>query len=551
MGSSQSVGINPSKIFSRFSMRLGVGLASAAVIMGCSSQPGNGSGSGNSGGNNNGPSKPCANEVVKTYVPAKIEAGQTLSFDAKALELIGNDDFQVISIKLKLTYPTKPALKTNVALGLNGFDLSRPDGRKGFDDDAAPKSSTALVDLTNMKMGGGLLATLFINNIKARGGTLKLSVAGSGLKASGAVLEVRGYFKKDCASPTPGPTASPTATPKPTATPLNATPTPKPTATPLPTPAPTPTPTPTPVPVAPVVKFESAFPTDAVTAQTTMQIVFSADQADVTFLCSLDGKAEANCTSPMVYSGLVNGDHRVSISGVSSRGLRSVASAQYSWSVDSIASAVTIEPIKALTNATSLTAKFSSSEAGKFYCSLDGVMPQECVSPYKASGVSEGVHQLAVFLIDTVGNRGEMATVAWRVDLTKPITQIIDVVPSEVVSASRSRQIHWMARRTPAAKARLNYRPSPKALTVLKCVRRMPPATKASPFHRPGRTISPDRFFNWSAVFLLRAKPMRQTTRLKFPRMKPADWFANLISESRHLARAQSQAHSVQTVSIN
>ena len=228
-----------------------------------------------------------------------------------------------------------------VSLASTVLECSRPDGRRGFDDDDSKFPTSSILHLENMNVGGGLLAALMLADIQRRGGQVKIATVASGLKAVSGVLEVQGYYKNACNLPTPTPTATPKPTP--TATP-SASPTPKPTATPVPTPLPTATPTPTPVPVAPVVKIDMALPSDSPVSQTTIQFAFSADQADASFTCVLDSATEAACASPMIYSGLANGAHKFTVNALSSQGLRSVTGASHLWTVDTVASPVTIQP---------------------------------------------------------------------------------------------------------------------------------------------------------------------------------------------------------------
>ena len=429
-----------SVVASRLVSVSGSALLSILLLASCSlsSLPSGSSG----GGSNSSSSKACTNIITKTFTPLSITSGQTLVFDSSAFAFLNDSNFVPTSIVLRVQYDKKPAQKSNMSVGLNGLECSRPDGRRGFDDDDSRYPSSSVLHLENMNVGGGLLAALMLADIQRRGGQVKIATVGSGLKAVSAVLEVQGYYKNACNVPTPTPTATPKPTP--TATP-SASPTPKPTATPVPTPLPTATPTPTPVPVAPVVKIDMSLPSDSPVSQTTIQFAFSADQADASFTCVLDSTAEAACASPMIYSGLANGAHKFTVNALSSQGLRSVTAADHSWTIDTVASPVTIQPVAALSNSASQKVTFSATESGVYYCSLDGVAPAVCTSPLSISGLQDGMHQIAIYLIDTVGNRGDLATAAWRVDLTPPVVQILTVMPADAISASTTRQFTFSA----------------------------------------------------------------------------------------------------------
>jgi large repetitive protein len=83
--------------------------------------------------------------------------------------------------------------------------------------------------------------------------------------------------------------------------------------------------------VKPVVEFTSANPPEPVAATNELTLSFSSQTA-VSFSCQLDGGAEQKCTSPMTWTGLSDGPHRVWVVGTDSLGNRSLP-ISYSWSV--------------------------------------------------------------------------------------------------------------------------------------------------------------------------------------------------------------------------
>ncbi|MDX6474629.1 MAG: hypothetical protein QOH95_140, partial [Gaiellaceae bacterium] len=77
----------------------------------------------------------------------------------------------------------------------------------------------------------------------------------------------------------------------------------------------------------------------------------------------------------------------------------------------------------ALTNHTSDTISFASTETGStFSCTIDGVT-SACSSPATVSGLTEGAHTFTVAAIDQAGNTDPTpASVTWTVDTTAPDT---------------------------------------------------------------------------------------------------------------------------------
>ena len=71
------------------------------------------------------------------------------------------------------------------------------------------------------------------------------------------------------------------------------------------------------------------------TNATTAAFDFQSPNANpVTFRCSLDGAAAADCTSPKVYTGLNPGDRRFEVTAVNSAGTPDPDSAVHNWTID-------------------------------------------------------------------------------------------------------------------------------------------------------------------------------------------------------------------------
>jgi hypothetical protein len=173
-----------------------------------------------------------------------------------------------------------------------------------------------------------------------------------------------------------------------------------------------------------------------------MSINFSSDQVGVTFLCSVDTAVESTCASPIVYSGIDNGQHLFQVRARSIQGLMSNA-VNYTWNVDTIAPMVSISALISPTNQASASIGFTSTESSTFNCSLDGGAGTACSSPYPVIGLIEGAHSFIVTGTDGAGNLGLPARIDWVVDVTAPMVQIVDMNPAVSPSSSTSRSISF------------------------------------------------------------------------------------------------------------
>jgi hypothetical protein len=76
------------------------------------------------------------------------------------------------------------------------------------------------------------------------------------------------------------------------------------------------------------------------------------------------------------------------------------------------------------TNATDATLVFTSPDTGvSFTCTLDGLAPEACTSPWTHSSLAEGFHSFSVQAEDGVSPPSEPAPWTWTVDLTPPSLQ--------------------------------------------------------------------------------------------------------------------------------
>jgi len=144
---------------------------------------------------------------------------------------------------------------------------------------------------------------------------------------------------------------------------------------------------------------------------------FADGEANVTYLCQLDGAAYAACTNPVTYKRLADGAHLLSVKARDAAGNVGAASA-WRWRIDTVAPpkpALTQTPAS-LSASASATFAFTDREAGVgFECALDGGAYAACASPKSYSGLSDGSHAFAVRARDAAGNRSASATFAWTV----------------------------------------------------------------------------------------------------------------------------------------
>ena len=120
--------------------------------------------------------------------------------------------------------------------------------------------------------------------------------------------------------------------------------------------------------------------------------------------CKLDGGAFVNCSSPVNYNDLDDGDHTVTVRGTDQAG--NTHSDFRTWTVDTTPpdTNITADP-GAANPAHEATFAFNSTEAGStFECSLDNGPFQPCDSPKEYGGLSDGEHNFRVRATDPVGN---------------------------------------------------------------------------------------------------------------------------------------------------
>jgi hypothetical protein len=137
-------------------------------------------------------------------------------------------------------------------------------------------------------------------------------------------------------------------------------------------------------------------------ASTSATFTFGGAPPGAIYQCKLDTQPSAQCTSPITYTGLSQGQHTFSVNGISATG--DSGTATRTWIVDTVPPVPTIN---VSANASTATATFSFNEpVTGVTCSLDGGAATACVSPLNLIGLPTGAHTLTVCGTDTAGNQG-------------------------------------------------------------------------------------------------------------------------------------------------
>jgi len=153
----------------------------------------------------------------------------------------------------------------------------------------------------------------------------------------------------------------------------------------------------------------------ATTGSSTATFAFTTgDAASVT--CQLDGGSPTPCTSPVTYSGLLDGNHAFTLRGTDAAG--NTATASDTWTVATTAPTVTITGAPgSLSISRTPTFSFAAS-AGTTTCSVDLQPNFACTSPTTLGTLADGQHTFTV-LASSGGNTG-VATYSWTIDATAP-----------------------------------------------------------------------------------------------------------------------------------
>ena len=168
----------------------------------------------------------------------------------------------------------------------------------------------------------------------------------------------------------------------------------------------------------------------------------SASEAGSTFLCALDGAAEAACISPVTYTVSV-GVHNFLARAVDIAGNVDAIGASFGFTVNEpITTTLVSASLGAITNQNSMTFTFTSNQSSAtFQCSLDGAAATVCTSPKSYSGLTDGSHTFLVQAVDSFGGVDAVgAGFSWVLDTTSPVI----VPPITFTATSSSITINWV-----------------------------------------------------------------------------------------------------------
>jgi hypothetical protein len=169
----------------------------------------------------------------------------------------------------------------------------------------------------------------------------------------------------------------------------------------------------------------------AETTSTAANFSFSANEANATFECELDGGAWETCNSPRSYTNLAEGSHSFAVRATDALGHVELTPASHSWAITPAPPPDTSPPDTTIIlgpagTATSSSASFSftSTEFGStFECRSDAGTWMACVSPQGYSDLPDGTHTFDVRATDIAGNTDpEPASQTWTIDATAPET---------------------------------------------------------------------------------------------------------------------------------
>ena len=168
---------------------------------------------------------------------------------------------------------------------------------------------------------------------------------------------------------------------------------------------------------------------------------FGSNETGVTFECSLDGGAFAECETPFLPEGLTSGSHTLSVRAIDGAGNIDETPATHAWIYDVNAPQTSIGANPG--TASSLTTAsfgFTSDETGStFECSLDGAAFAACTSPRQYTGLAAGSHEFRVRATDSAGNTDATPAIhTWSVDTTPPNSSITQQPPATTLSTSAS-----------------------------------------------------------------------------------------------------------------
>lgn len=143
----------------------------------------------------------------------------------------------------------------------------------------------------------------------------------------------------------------------------------------------------------------------------------------LSFECSVDDSAFAECSSPYATSELADGMHVFKVRGKDINDFTDPTPDSYSWLIDTTAPDTEIlsQPTDPDLSPTGVF-EFSGNEMpSTFECSVDDAEFEACTSPFTTDALSNGLHSFDVRAIDGIGNEDQSpAHVRWRVGPVPP-----------------------------------------------------------------------------------------------------------------------------------
>ena len=171
-----------------------------------------------------------------------------------------------------------------------------------------------------------------------------------------------------------------------------------------------------------------------ITNATVANFSFTSNETGSSFQCAIDAPDANNpafedCTSPIIYSDLVEGVHNIKVRAIDAVGNVDDSPAEFQWEVDlTPPDTVVVNSPDSLTNLTTANFEFSSTEINSiFQCAIDSNVFVSCSNIKTYSDLSEGIRNFSVQAIDEAGNIDQSpAMVSWEIDITPPETSISD-----------------------------------------------------------------------------------------------------------------------------
>jgi len=146
------------------------------------------------------------------------------------------------------------------------------------------------------------------------------------------------------------------------------------------------------------------------------------------YSCRLNSGAYQDCTSPLSYAGLLEGNHKFEVIAVDKAG-NSSAPQSANWVIDMTEPSLSFTKTPPLiTNSRLGDFAFvgvdNNIAISKFDCSLDGAAFASCTSPRSFPNLAEGSHTFQVRGYDEVNNVSAPISFQWVIDVTPPVVTI-------------------------------------------------------------------------------------------------------------------------------